>query len=109
MNFRVLPVADGEAIATAIWYEDRRPGLADDFFTQMRSAFELIRQDPLSAPKLEYYSGPHEIRRRMLHRFPYAVVYLFVLMKSWLLLSRILAGVRCTGWIASTEAKMCKL
>jgi plasmid stabilization system protein ParE len=76
VNFRVLPVADGEAIATAIWYEDRRPGLADDFFTQMRSAFELIRQDPLSAPKLEYYSGPHEIRRRMLHRFPYAVVYL---------------------------------
>ena len=75
MNFRVLPAADGEAIAAALWYEDRRSGLADDFFIEMRSAFDVIRENPLSAPQLEYYSGPHEIRRRMLHRFPYAVVY----------------------------------
>ncbi|RLS40398.1 MAG: type II toxin-antitoxin system RelE/ParE family toxin [Planctomycetota bacterium] len=76
MKFRVLPAADGEAIAAAIWYEDRRSGLGDEFVTEMRSAFDMIRQNPLNAPKLEYYSGPHEIRRQMLHRFPYAVVYL---------------------------------
>lgn len=71
-----MPVADGEAIAAAIWYEDRRSGLADDFVSEMRSAFDAIRENPRSAPQLEYYSGPHEIRRQMLHRFPYAVVYL---------------------------------
>jgi toxin ParE1/3/4 len=71
-----MPVADGEAIAAAIWYEDRRSGLADDFLIEMRSAFDVIRENPRSAPQLEYYSGPHEIRRQMLHRFPYAVVYL---------------------------------
>ena len=69
-------MADGEAIAAAIWYEDRRSGLADDFFIELRSAFDVIRENPLSATQLEYYSGPHEIRRRMLLRFPYAVVYL---------------------------------
>ena len=76
MNFRVLPAADGEAIAAALWYEDRRSGLADDFLIEMRSAFDAICENPRSAPQLEYYSGPHEIRRQMLHRFPYAVVYL---------------------------------
>ena len=76
MNFRVMPVADGESIAAAIWYEERRSGLADDFLIEMRSAFDVIRENPRNAPQLEYYSGPHEIRRQMLHRFPYAVVYL---------------------------------
>jgi len=42
----------------------------------MRSAFDVIRENPRSAAQLEYYTGPHEIRRQMLHRFPYAVVYL---------------------------------
>jgi hypothetical protein len=50
----VLPAADGEAIAAALWYEDRRSGLADDFFIEMRSAFDVIRENPLSAPQLEY-------------------------------------------------------
>jgi hypothetical protein len=54
-----MPVADGEAIAAAIWYEDRRSGLADDFLIEMRSAFDVIRENPRSAPQLEYYSGPH--------------------------------------------------
>ncbi|MBL8817445.1 MAG: type II toxin-antitoxin system RelE/ParE family toxin [Planctomyces sp.] len=76
MNFRVLPAAQGEAVAAAIWYEDRQSGLGDEFISELNSAFDVIQRNPLSAPRLEYYSGPHEIRRQMLHRFPYAVVYL---------------------------------
>jgi toxin ParE1/3/4 len=76
VKFRVLPVAEGEAIAAAIWYEDRQSGLGDDFVSEFHSALDMIRRNPLSASRLEYYSGLHEIRRQMLHRFPYAVVYL---------------------------------
>ena len=43
MIFRVLSVADGEAIAATIWYEDQQPGLADEFLVQMHQAYESIR------------------------------------------------------------------
>jgi plasmid stabilization system protein ParE len=75
VNFRVLPEADGDAIAAALWYEERQFGLADEFFTQMRCTYELIRHNPLGAPLLEYNLGSNEIRRRLLKHFPYAVIY----------------------------------
>jgi hypothetical protein len=31
MTFRVLPEAEGEAIATAVWYDERQPFLGDEF------------------------------------------------------------------------------
>ena len=76
MNFTVLPAADGDAIAAAIWYEDQQPGLADDFFAEMQHAYSQIQLSPMSAPVLEHYSGSHQIRRRLMRRFPFAVVYL---------------------------------
>ena len=76
MNFIVLPEAEGDAIVAAVWYDDQKPGLADEFLAQLRATFQIVRQNPLGAPLLEYYSGHHEIRRQLLHRFPYAVVYL---------------------------------
>jgi hypothetical protein len=83
VNFRVMPVADGEAIAAAIWYEDRRSGLADDFVSEMRSAFDAIRENPRSAPQLEYYSGPHEIRGKCCIDFPMRSCTVVVPMKLW--------------------------
>lgn len=47
MNFRVLPEADGEAIAAALWYDDQQPGLADEFFTEIEIAYASIMQNPL--------------------------------------------------------------
>ena len=76
MIFRVLSVADGEAIAATIWYEDQQPGLADEFLVQMHQAYESIRRNPAGSPLLEYYAGPHEIRRCLMQRFRYAVIYL---------------------------------
>ncbi|HEX6986059.1 MAG TPA: hypothetical protein VF170_11825 [Planctomycetaceae bacterium] len=76
MNHRVLPEADGEALEAALRYEDREPGLGNDFLAELERAFGSIRRDPGSLPRLEDYSGPHEIRRCMLRRFPYAVVFL---------------------------------
>jgi plasmid stabilization system protein ParE len=76
VRFIVLPEAEGDAIAAAVWYEDQKPGLADEFLAEIGAAFEMVRQNSQSASLLEYYSGHHEIRRRLLHRFPYAVVYL---------------------------------
>ena len=74
MNFRVLSVADGESIAAALWYEDRQPGLADKFLAELHLALESIRGNPHGLPLLECYSGTHEVRRCLMHRFPFAVI-----------------------------------
>jgi hypothetical protein len=76
VKFRVLAAADAEAISAALWYEDRQPGLADRFLSEVQSAFQSIRSAPLSMARLEYYCGTHEIRRYLMNSFPYAVIFL---------------------------------
>ena len=34
MNFIVLPEAEGDAIVAAVWYDNQKPGLADEFLAQ---------------------------------------------------------------------------
>jgi len=75
MSRRVLPEADGEAIAAALWYDDRQAGLGDDFLAEIARALEQISQHPRHLPRLEYYTGLHEIRRCQLRRFPYTVIF----------------------------------
>jgi plasmid stabilization system protein ParE len=71
-----LPEADGETIAAAIWYDDQQSGLGEQFVKEIQAALDKVRRNPLSAPRLEYYVGPHDIRRQLVSRFPYVVVYL---------------------------------
>ena len=74
MNYRVLPEADGEAIEAALWYEERRPGLGDEFLMELETGLSAIRSSHENLPVLEGYSGSHSIRRHLLKRFPYVVV-----------------------------------
>jgi plasmid stabilization system protein ParE len=76
VKFRVLSAAQIEATESALWYEDQQPGLADNFFVELDKGYERIRENPAALSRLEYYSGPHEIRRCLLARFPYAVIFL---------------------------------
>lgn len=75
MKFRALPVAEQEALASALWYEDQQKGLGDSFTTALDAAFASLREHPHRAPRAEYYRGRHELRRILLHGFPYVVVY----------------------------------
>lgn len=74
MKFDVLPEAQGESIKAAVWYEDCRQSLGDEFLADLQHAFDAIRAGTGSLARLETYSGPHDIRRVLLKRFPYAVV-----------------------------------
>lgn len=75
MNFRVLPEADGEAIAAALWYDDQQSGLADEFFAEIEIAYASIMQNPLGLPRLEYGFEMIDVHRCLMHRFPYSVIY----------------------------------
>jgi toxin ParE1/3/4 len=75
VNVIVLPEAELEASEAAVWYEDQAEGLGGDFLTEVRIAFKRIGQAPQAAAVLESYSGPFEVRRYRLKRFPYLVIY----------------------------------
>lgn len=76
MTFRSLRQATAEAGAAAVWYEAERPDLGDDFFSELERGYESIRRNPRGLPRLEYYDGPHEVRRFLMRRFPYGIMYL---------------------------------
>lgn len=76
MKVTFLPSADLEATEAALWYDQRRLGLGDEFLIELQDALHRIAESPLSHPRSEAYSGAHEVRRCLLKRFPYLVIYL---------------------------------
>ncbi len=76
MNVRILSVAEVEAAQAALHYEERQAGLGDQFLTEFHHALDRIRRDPRLLGPMENYAGPHELRRCLLHRFPYIVIFL---------------------------------
>lgn len=76
MIFRALRQATAEAGSAAVWYDAKRRGLGADFYAELERGYETIRRDPQALPLLEYYDGPHEIRRFLMRRFPYGIMFL---------------------------------
>lgn len=76
MKLKVLPEAELEAATAAIWYDDHRFGLGDEFLIELQQAFDRISSSPAEPPSLESYAGGHDIRRCLLKRFPYLVIFM---------------------------------
>jgi hypothetical protein len=76
VNFTILPPADLEAVEAAVWCDDQRAGLGDEFLTELDQAFQRLQSAPQACSQLECYSGSHEVRRCLLKRFPYMVIFL---------------------------------
>jgi hypothetical protein len=75
MKLRILPEAELESAEAAAWYDDRQAGLGDDFLGEVAAAMKRIGDDPLLFSRLESYTGRHEVRRCILHRFPFLVIF----------------------------------
>ena len=54
------------------WYEDRAIGLGDEFLNEIDLAIESIRKMPLI---WTYYDRQQNVRRYIVHRFPYGLIY----------------------------------
>jgi len=70
------PEAVMELAEAASWYETRQPGLAIRFLQEIDQARHAIQSRPLSFPRLANTAVDLEIRRALLPRFPYALVFL---------------------------------
>lgn len=70
MDVRFLTIAQQEVDDAYRWFEERTEGKGLEFLDELDRVIRMIRSFPLAAFEIE-----PEIRRSLLARFPYAVVY----------------------------------
>ena len=69
-GFIVRPLAEADLEDAARWYEGEQAGLAERFLSDVDRTLARIRERPLQFPTV---AG--EVRRALLHTFPYAVYF----------------------------------
>lgn len=87
---RLAPEAARELDEAAAWYESRQSGLARRFLDEFDALLPEIRLHPAAFPCLEDMPADLEIRRALMVRFPYALVFL-----EWQDKVRIVAVAHC--------------
>ena len=66
----IAPEAEQDVDGAYCWYEDRRPGLGEEFLSCVDAGIQTISRIP------ELYAKVHEeYRRALVRRFPYAIFY----------------------------------
>ena len=72
MNRRlsVLPEAEDELSAAALWYESKRAGLGVEFVAAIDAALERILDHPEASA---VWSRGRPFRRHVVERFPFAI------------------------------------
>ncbi len=68
--FRFLLPAEQEMLGAARYYETQALGLGHDFLDKINSAVQDITEHPDRWPIIRF-----NIRRRLVHRFPYGILY----------------------------------
>jgi plasmid stabilization system protein ParE len=63
-------MAESELVETIRWYEDRRTGLGAELESSFDKIIDMISHNPQAHPVVA-----HNLRRAVLGRFPYNVVY----------------------------------
>ena len=69
-RFIVRPLAEADLEHAAGWYDEEQVGLGSRFLSDVDQVFGRIRERPQQFPAV---SG--DIRRALLHTFPYAVYF----------------------------------
>lgn len=75
MKLRVLELAEKELIDAAKWYSRRQSGLGEDLIAEYYLNLQEIEHNPLSFAHLETVSDKYDIRRCILKRFSYLIIY----------------------------------
>jgi plasmid stabilization system protein ParE len=69
-RFIVRPLAEADLENAVQWYDEERPGLAQRFLKDVDRSFVRLRERPLQFPMV---AG--DVRRALLHTFPYAIYF----------------------------------
>jgi len=66
----LLAAAEADLAAAVAWYDRQAPGLGDSFIGQVEAVFDQLRRRPEM-----YQVAFAAVRRAVLQRFPFAVIY----------------------------------
>lgn len=70
-EIRIRPEAEAEVSEAFRWYEDKSEGLGSEFMRALDASLSYIQRNPAA------YAIVHkQMRRALLRRFPYSVIYL---------------------------------
>jgi toxin ParE1/3/4 len=68
--------AERELTSSALRYEGHQPGLGGDFLDEVERAIEAVLENPSMCPLWPDIPAELDIRRKLLHRFPFGLPYL---------------------------------
>jgi hypothetical protein len=74
MKLEIHPAVEDEAQDAALGYDQKKPGLGDEFMDELSDALDQVLAHPLRFPVVHVIKG-RDFRRFLLSRFPYSVVY----------------------------------
>jgi toxin ParE1/3/4 len=57
------------------WYERQKPGLGQEFLGEVRACLHRIHEQPSVGSRLPGMEAVEGVRRLLMERFPYALVY----------------------------------
>ncbi len=72
MKLQIHVDASAELDAAAAWYDHEQEGLGDELLEEVSRALSVISASPTTWPVVRRASG---LRRFLLSRFPYAIIY----------------------------------
>ena len=76
MQVKLHPEARTEFRSAALWYEERRPGLGDEFVEAIELVLGRIDETPKSFPSWTgTWMGSPEIRKATVEHFPYVIAF----------------------------------
>lgn len=75
MNLRVHPEVDDEVKAAVSYLNAQRPNAGEQFFAEYQTHLQRILDDPWSLPKLETAPRRLDIRRTLIRRYHYLVIF----------------------------------
>jgi len=73
---RFSPESVEELAEASAWYAAQRPELAEWFLEEAASALRSVQTRPSSFPRLRDLPSDLPVRRALLSKFPYAVLFL---------------------------------
>ncbi|VFN06687.1 MAG: Plasmid stabilization system protein ParE [Candidatus Kentron sp. G] len=71
-DVEIHPAVYAELEHSRAWYEEHAGTLGIEFLDEVNKAIETVRESPLMWP---FRDKGRDIRRYLVHRFPYAVIY----------------------------------
>ena len=76
MRVELHPEARAELRAAAVWYDERRPRLGDEFIAEVSTTLDRIGDAPATFQVWPGTSAaPLSIRRAVINRFPYLIAF----------------------------------